>query len=281
LRALVQEVYVIQDRGFAELTSKVLDREAAMLRLCHLVLFLPLMVFSSAPSLGDESPAMTLLKEKGLARSGSVFVIEAERPVLEMSSKIRGVVAEYLATAERKNESELRAQDYAQLEEHRVELQQRLDQLNQQINEQGFQQAGARGGGSGQGTYLSQLISQRNMIQTTLTQVAAAQKPVKALPETDQKTVEAENKKSVEAAKAFLTEFRASVDAVTKRYDELKSDASVKSALQALEKAKVGSFKLGPSPKYKIAVKSLDTAERLILAKKTSTQSRKKAKSKR
>jgi hypothetical protein len=252
-----------------------------MRRLRHLVLVLPLMVISSAPSLGDDSPAMTVLKEKGLARSGSVFVIEAEKPVLEMSAQIRGVAAEYFATAERKNESDLRAQDFAQLEERRGELQERLDQLNQQINEQGFQQGGARVGGFGQGGYFSQLISQRNMIQTTLAQVAAAQKPVKALPEADQKTLQAEHKKSLEAAKAFLTEFRASVDAVTKRYDELKLDASVKSALQALEKAKVGSFKLGPSPKFKTAVKSLENAERLILAKKTSTLSRKKVKSRR
>ena len=160
-------------------------------------------------------------------------------------------------------------------------MKQQLDQLNQQINEQGFQQGGARIGGVGQGAYLTQLISQRNMIQTTLAQVAAAQKPVKALPETDKKTLEAENKKTIDAAKAFLTELRATVDAVTKRYDELSSDESVKSALQALEKAKVGSFKIGPSPTFKTAVKSLENAERLILAKKTSTVSRKKAKSKR
>jgi hypothetical protein len=252
-----------------------------MLRFRHLLLFPPVMIFSSAPSLGDDSPAITMLKEKGLARSGRVFVIEAEKRVLEMSSKIRGVMAQYITTVERKNESELRARDYAQLEERRVELQQQLDQLNQAINEQGFQQPGARGGGFGQGAYLSQLISQRNMIQTTLAQVAAAQKPAKALPETDQKTLEAENKKTLESAKGFLTELRASVDAVTKRYDELDSDASVKSALQALEKSKVGSFKLGPSTTFKTAVKSLENAERLILAKKTSALSRKKAKSKR
>ena len=134
---------------------------------------------------------------------------------------------------------------------------------------------------AGQAAYLSQLISQRNMIQTTLAQVAAIQKPLKALPETDKKTLGAEKKNSLEAAKAFLTELRASVDAVTKRYDELSSDASVKSALQVLEKAKVGSFKIGPSPTFKTAVKSLENAERLILAKKTSTLSRKKAKSRR
>ena len=162
-----------------------------------------------------------------------------------------------------------------------MELQQRLDQLNQQINEQGFQQNLNRTGGFGQGAYVSQLISQRNMLQMNLAEVVAAQKPVKALSESDKKTLDAESKKSLEAAKAFLTEFRESVDAVTKRYDELNSDASVKSALEELEKAKVGSFKLGPSPTFKTAVKSLENAERVVLAKKTSTLSRKKAKSRR
>ncbi len=252
-----------------------------MLRLHHVVLCLPLIVFASAPSLRADSPAFAALKEKGLTRSGRVFVIEAEKPILEKSSKIRSALAELTAAAERRYEAELAAREYAQLEERRVELQQRLDQLNQQINEQGFQQNLNRTGGFGQGAYVSQLISQRNMLQMNLAEVVAAQQPVKAPSESDQKTLDAESKKSLEAAKAFLTEFRESVDAVTKRYDELNSDASVKSALEELEKAKVGRFKLGPSPAFKTAVKSLENAERLVLARKTSTLSRKKAKSRR
>ncbi len=114
-----------------------------------------------------------------------------------------------------------------------------------------------------------------------MAQVVAAQKPVKAFQDTDKKTLEAESRKTFEAAKAPLTEFRESVDAVTKCYKELSSDASVKSALQAIEKAKVGSFKLGPSPAFKAALKALENAERAVMAKKTSALSRKKAKSRR
>ncbi len=253
-----------------------------MLRLNHVVVALPLIVFSSTPFVWADSPAIAILKEKGLTRSGRYFVIEAEKPVLQSSSKIRSALAEYTSVVERKNEAELAARDYAQLEERRVDLQQNLDQLNQRINEQGFQQQGnSRAGGFGQGAYVFQLISQRNMIQSTLAQVTAAQKPVRALSESDKKTLESENKKSLEAAKALLTEIRASVDAVMKRYDELKADASVKSALQELEKAEAGSFKIGPTPTFKTAVKSLENAERLVLVKKTSTLSRKKAKSRR
>ncbi len=224
---------------------------------------------------------MNVRKEKGLTRSGRFFVLEEETPVLEKWPKIRAVLAEHTATARRTNEAEGAAQDYGQLEERRVALQQNLDQINQQINQQGFQQGNIRQGGFGLASYLSQLISQRNMIQMNLAQVAAAQKSIKAAPETDKRTLEAESKKNLEAAKAALTEYRQSVDAVTKRYDELNSEATVKSALLALEKAKAGSFKLGPSPTFKAAVKALENAERVVQAKKTSTISRKKAKSRR
>jgi hypothetical protein len=268
-------------RGSTWLKSIVLDREAAVLRLRHFVLSLPLVVFTSVLSLGADSPAMDVLKQKGLTRSGRIFVLDEEEPVLEKWTNIRAVLAKHTAAVERKNDVEQAAQEFEQLEERRVALQQNLDQLNQQINQQGFQQGNIRQGGFGQAAYFSQLISQRNMIQMNLAQVVAAQKPVNPLPETDKKALEAESKKSLEAAKAVLTEFRGSVDAVTKRYSQLNSDASVKTALQALEKAKVGSFKLGPSPTFKTAVKALENAERTVLAKKTSTSSKKKTKSRR
>ena len=82
-----------------------------MLRLHHAVLSLPLIVFASAPSLRADSPAIAVLKEKGLTRSGRVFVIEAEKTVLEKSSKIRSALAELTAAAERKYEAELAARN--------------------------------------------------------------------------------------------------------------------------------------------------------------------------
>ena len=55
---------------------------------------------------------------------------------------------------------------------------------------------------------------------------------------------------------------RAAVDAVTERYDELNTDASVRKALLKLEKDKVGTFKLGPfSTTFKTAVKAPENAE--------------------
>jgi hypothetical protein len=250
-------------------------------RLRRFVLSLSLLALSSVPSLGADSPALTVLKEKGLTRSGRLFVIEAEKPVLEKWKETRALLADYLTIAGRKNESDLAARESAQLEERRVELQERLNQLNQQINEQGFQQGNIRQGGFGQAAYLNQLVSQRNMIRMNLDEVVSTQKSFKPDAKTDPKALEAESKKSFEVAKSALTEFRESVDAVTKQYDALNADPSVKSALQALEKDKMGTFKLGPSTTFKTTAKALENAERLILAKKTSAVSKKKAKSRR
>jgi hypothetical protein len=252
-----------------------------MLRLYQLLVCLSLVALSPALFSGADSPAITSLKEKGLTRSGRFFVIEEEKTFLEKWKETRAAVAQYAATAERQKEADLAARELAQLEERRTALQARLDELNQQINVQGFQQTGSRPGGFGQGAYQTQLMSQRDMIRMYLTEVAATQQSFKKGAPTDRKALDAETQKNLDAAKAALTDLRASVNAVLKRYDELKSDGSVKSALLSLEKGKAGAFKIGPSTAFNAAVKSFETIERKILATKTTAVSRKKRTSKR
>jgi hypothetical protein len=241
---------------------------------------LSLVASSPALSSGADSPAITSLKEKGLARSGRFFVVEGEKAVLDKWKETRAALAEYAATAERKKEVDLAARELGQLEERRTALQARLDELNQQINVQGFQQTGSRPGGFGQGAYLTQLMSQRDMIRMYLAEVAATQQSFKKDAPTDRNALDAETQKTLDAAKSALTDLRASVNAVLKRYDELKSDASVKSALLALEKDRAGAFKIGPSTAFNAAVKSFETIERKIMATKTTAVSRKKRTSK-
>ena len=86
----------------------------------------------------------------------------------------------------------------------RVELQERLNELNQQINEQGFQQANNRPGGFGQGAYVSQLISQRDAIRMNLAEIVMTQKSIKDEAGPEKKELEAASKKSLEAATAAL-----------------------------------------------------------------------------
>jgi hypothetical protein len=253
-----------------------------VLRIRHFVSSLMLVGLSTLPSQGADRPATTILKEKGLTRSGRLFVIEAEDSVLEKWRSTRAMLAEYTATAGRRSQAEQAARESAQFEERRVELQQRLNELNQAINEQGFQQLGNnRPAGFGPGGALPQLIAQRDMVRMNLAEVVSTQKSIKADGGPDQKGLEEEGKKSQEAAKAALAEFRKSVDAVVKRYGELGADASVKSALRALEKDGQGTFKLGPTPAFKAAVKALENAERTILAKPTAGAPRKKVRSRR
>ena len=243
------------------------------------MLALPLVVFSPVLSLGADSPAIKALKEKGLTRSGRFFLLDAEQPVLDKWKSTRAVMADYNAVAARRNEAELAARESAQLEGRRTELQEHLNDLDQKINVQGFQQGNNRPVGFGQGAYLSQLMAQRDMIRINLAEIASMQKSVKADRGTDAKTLDAESKKALEAAKAALAEFRGSVNAVTKRYDQLGSDAAVKSALHALEEDRMGTFKLGPSAPFKAVVKALEKAEATILAKKAAAVPRKKGRS--
>ena len=246
----------------------------------HFALVLSLVVLSTGVSSAADSPAIAVLKEKGLTRSGRFFVIEAEEPVLQKWQESRAVIASYAAAAGRKNEADLSARELSQLEARRTELQNKLNDLNQQINEQGFQPGNNRQGGGGQGSYISQLIAQRNMIRMNLSELTSTPRPSTDEVKSDQKALEAESKKRLEEAKAFLTEFRSEVDQATKQYEKLSSDTAVLTALGMLEKEKIGTFKLGPSTSFKTAVKTLENAERLVLAKKSST-SRKKGKAKR
>ena len=219
-----------------------------MLRIRHFALSLPLVVFSSVLSHGADSPAIALLKEMDLTKSGHFFVIKAEQPVLEKWEKTRAVLAHNIATDERKKEAELAARQLAQLEQRRVELQEKLNELNQQINEQGFQQSNNRAYGFGQGAYLSQLIAQRNMIRMNLTEIGFTQKAAKTEAGADQKTLEAESKKSLEAAKAALTELRELVDAAMKQYAALNSDSSVRTALLRWRKTNWAASSLALQP---------------------------------
>ena len=61
----------------------VVDREASVFRIRHLVLALPFVVLAPVTSLGADPRPMATLKEKGLLCSGRLFVLEAEDSVLE------------------------------------------------------------------------------------------------------------------------------------------------------------------------------------------------------
>ena len=237
-------------------------------------------------SRGADPAAEATLKEKGLTKSVSTYVIEAEKPVLAKVKEVRGLFANYAMLAERQATAENVAMQSAQLEEHRAELQSTLDDLNERIIEQGGAQANnlpRRGmpGGPMTGSN-SPLIAQRDQIKLALAEVGRTQKALKAqAPQAkDKATLDEDVKKKGEAFKAALVDLRRQVDEVTKQYNELAADPSVKKSLDDLKKASKANVKLGPSDAFLAAVKQLDQAERQFLGKKTTTVSKKKAKSK-
>jgi hypothetical protein len=174
------------------------------------------------------------------------------------------------------------------LEARRVELQDRINELNQRIVEQVGQQAGNAPrpgpGGFAQPAGNSLLIAERDQVKAVVAEVAQEIQIVKPqVPEAKDRSALSEDVKAKEAAfKSALADLRPQVDAVTKSYAELAADASVKKAIDDLKKANKVSVKLGPSEKFLNAARELDQAERLYLGKKpTSPATKKKAKSKR
>ncbi|MDG3004088.1 hypothetical protein [Paludisphaera mucosa] len=255
-----------------------------MLRFQHLVLSLSLVALASSPSQAADAPAVAALKEKGLTRSGRFFVIEAEQAALEKWKAARPVLAGHAANVERKSRADAAAEELAQLEASRVELQNTLSDLDQQVNPQGFQPGGFGQGGFEQGSfgqtgfggqaYLAQVNTQRAWVRANLVEIASLQRAARSETPKDEKALEAEMQKSLEAVRTALAEFREAADAVVRRYDELDVDPAVKSAFQALEKAKLGGLKLGPTPEFGNALKALAKAERTYLEKKSPVVSR-------
>ena len=234
------------------------------------------------PALGGDSPAEAALKEKGLAKSGRVLVLDDEKPALARAKEVRASFAGYAAIAEKQAAAEQAEAHAAMLEERRVELKASLDALNQRIIEQAASQpaGGPRPGngpmgGPGQS---SPLILQRDQVKAELADVTLGQKALKAESPAvkDKAALDDEVKKKAEAFKSDLADLRAMFDKVTKKYAELAADEAVKKSLNDLEKATKAKLKLGPSDAFLAAARELDQAERRFLGKKAAAPAKKK-----
>jgi hypothetical protein len=248
---------------------------------------LPLLLFMlgsvGAESRGGDSAAESTLKEKGLAKTGHTFVIEAEKPVLAKMKEIRAIFASYAAVAEKQAAAEQVAMQSAQLEEHRVELQSGLDDLNQQIVEQVATPTASpfprQGPGNAPPTANNNpLLARRDQINLELAEVGRTQRALKTqapLP-ANKTALDEDVKKKQEAFKSALSDLRQQVDEVTKKYADLGADPSVKTAITDLMKASKAKVNLGPSDAFLAGVKELDKAERQFLGKRTPAPSKKK-----
>ena len=246
-------------------------------------LFLLGLSLGSAPVRAGDPAPLSVLKEKGLTKSGTTYVIEAEKPVLQKMKEVKALFAVYAKLAERQAMEEQVATHLTRLEEQRSELQDQLTDLNQRITEQATMQTnnGPRQGPFG-GSQASPMIAQRDQIKATLAEVSMEQKTLKAhaAQNKDRTALDDEVKKRGEAFKAALEELRPMVDEVAKKYAELEADPSIKKARNDLQQATRANIKLGPSDAFKAGAKSLDQAERQFLGKKTATVPKKRVKPK-
>ena len=258
------------------------------MRVIRPVGMLPVLVIlgpALAPAAGPDAAAEEVLKEKGLAKAGRVYVIEAEEPVLAKMTEVRSAFAAYVTAADRQATSARAAEHSAALEERRVELQERLDDLNQQINLQGNSQGGGmRPGGMNpqQAAFLNPVVNQRDQIKFAVAQITQEPKSLKNQVAPDKgNALDEDVKTKGEAFKAALAELRPQVDAVTKTYVELAADESVQKALTDVKRASATKLKLGPSDAFLAGARELDVAEQRFLGKKAAVVSKKKPRSRR
>ncbi len=263
-------------------------------RACGLPLLLVALNVGWAPP-REETAAERALREKGLTKSATAFVIEDEKPVLAKMKEARAASHAYAAMSDQHATHQQLAQQAGQLEEQRAELQTQVDQLNQQIGENNTSQpnpgppGGGGMGGMGGGpngfpgrSVVSPLTIQRDQLKATLAEVTTEQKRIKnqsPLPK-DTTALEARVKRAEETLKELLADLRKQVDDVKQKYADLDGDATVK---QALGEAKKGNPKLhiGPSDGFNSGVKELTLAERQFLGKRPAAAiSKKKSRSK-
>ncbi|QEH34434.1 hypothetical protein OJF2_29730 [Aquisphaera giovannonii] len=263
-----------------------------------------LALLMTQPGLAADSPTVTMLKGKGLAKSGLYFVIEDEKPAIAKWKAARPALSDYEAAVAKKDRADRAATDAALLAGRRAELEEILSQLDEQINAQGAMQGGNQAmgmaggmgmgmgmgngpgmapGGPGRGGFnqamgMSPLAAQRNMLRAQLARVTSMQRTSGTSDAASaKKATETQAEKAQQEARKALADVRSAVDAAQKRYADLGADQSVRAAFRAMEKEKMAGMKLGPSTEFKSMVKSLEKAERVILGRAATTSSRKRA----
>jgi len=232
---------------------------------------------------GADPAAEAALKAKGLTKSGRVYVIEAEAPVLVKMKEVKAVYAAYAAAVERQDAADQFASQVAGMEQQRQAMQSNLNALNQAVTQQQRMASyGRRGSRYSSGAMNTPLVAERNQAKMALAQIAGTQASAKSqvLSPKDRKALDDAARVKEDAFKKALEELRPMVDEVTRAYEELNADAAVKKALDDLSKASKTVVKTGPSEPFAAGVRALAQAERQYLGKSSTTASRRKPKGK-
>ena len=188
-----------------------------------------------------------VLKDQGLIRAGSFFVLEAERVVHtrlhEASSRFESfatVVAQRAAIVEAEMQ-------FKALDQQGIELRRRIDQMNVQLS----QFPGRRN--SVQRTAFNELRAERDGFQLTLNEIngqIGLLRNQAATPKQKQE-IQAEFVRRREPLLTALREVRIQVDEATKKYKELVGKEELLAALEAQRRTAKVNLKLGPSNEFR------------------------------
>jgi chaperonin cofactor prefoldin len=234
----------------------------------------------------DTSGAEAVLKQKGLSKSLSTWVIEDEKPVLASMKEAAAVFKSYAQVADKQIAAEELATQSKMLDYQRNEIQNNLTALNQQIAQMPKPAAGMS---SRYAKYYVQtpannpLLAEQSQLKAAMNEVNQTQKFVKTqIPSAkDKASLDAEVSKRKEAFKTTLTDLAKQIEDVTKKYHDLAADESVKKAIEDLARTTHANVKLGPSAAFAAVAKDVEHAERKYLGKAAPVAStKKKAKSK-
>ena len=243
-------------------------------------------------------PAATLAA-KGLTKSGRVYVVDGERALAARWKDVRPTLAAYAQLTERQGHASESATRQTELEEQRLDGQNRLAELNQQILEQSMAQAsqgnnrpggGPGFGGPGGGNFGSNgpgmsgnspgwnfgptpLQMEREQVKQHLAEIAEEQKQLRsqATPPQDRAGLDESARKKEEQARKILSELRALVKQVDETYTGLGVDAEVKAALDDLARSTKAAVKLGPSDAHLAVVRAINQAERKLTGESTAS----------
>ena len=209
-----------------------------------------------------QSPAELKLQGLGLERTGGTYVHASEAAVREKVDELKTAYTRLTVAQDRVQQVEENNQAIALLT-------QQAAYLKQEKNAIGAQTQGMRLP-RGAGMMIRQNVAQQQQIeQMSINQVnneLNARKKLVPAPAA-RKTLDEDITKRRDEAVQAAGDARKLVDETTATYESLSKDAAVKAALAEVKKTTTDAIKLGPSKEFLAAVKSVDTAERLLKLK--------------
>jgi clan AA aspartic protease (TIGR02281 family) len=187
-----------------------------------------------------------VLKEKGLRKSASTYVIAGEAEVQKKMSEARSAYRQLLGALGQQHAYNQGLRDNQQaireLTEQRIMLNQQLAQPTNAIQN-------------------NQLVAMVNSVTDRLNVMRQQQANAGA-----KQQVDAEASRRREAYVQVVLDLRHLVDSTTERYAALAADAGVKEALEQLSKRSKAKAVLGPSRAFLATVAQLEKAEASVLS---------------